>query len=149
LKRHNWVIRTSIALLLVFTSLLAFGCTAKNASSQQTGFIGSSYGIHMDYKFSTFTGTESNSFKAQRGDVVTLTYNITLTKGRITIQLISPTNRIAWKKVITKNEQSMTELTLEETGWYRFVVSGNASGGSFDLSWTVEQRRANAGAGNK
>ncbi|WP_018962794.1 hypothetical protein [Coprothermobacter platensis] len=138
MKRHNGAMRSSIAFLLVFTALLTFGCTTKNSSSQRIGFTGSSYGNHMDYKFTTFTGTESNSFKAQKGDIVTPTYNITLTKGKITIQLISPTGKILWKRDFTKSEQGLIQFTLDETGWYKFLVSGNASGGSFDLSWTVE-----------
>jgi len=39
----------------------------------------------MDYEFSTFTGTESNKFKAQKGDLIKPTYDVTLTKGKITI----------------------------------------------------------------
>lgn len=91
----------------------------------------------MDYEFSTFTGTESNKFKAQKGDLIKPTYDVTLTKGKITIELISPTKELVWKKDIQQNEQGMTEFVLEESGWYTFLVTGKAAGGSFYLSWDV------------
>jgi len=51
-------------------------------------------------------------------------------KGKITIELISPTKELVWKKDIQQNEQGMTEFVLEESGWYTFLVTGKAAGGS-------------------
>ena len=124
-------------LLLGMILLFVFGCKGSDSSSVRIGFVGSNYSNHMDYEFSTFTGTESNKFKAQKGDLIKPTYDITLTKGKITIQLISPTKELVWKKDIQQNEQGMTELVLEESGWYTFLVTGKAAGGSFYLSWDV------------
>jgi len=123
-------------LLLGMILLFVFGCKGSDSSSVRIGFVGSNYSNHMDYEFSTFTGTESNKFKAQKGDLIKPTYDVTLTKGKITIQLISPTKELVWKKDIQQNEQGMTELVLEESGWYTFLVTGKAAGGSFYLSWT-------------
>jgi len=124
-------------LLLGVILLFVFGCKGSDSSSVRIGFVGSNFSNHMDYEFSTFTGTESNKFKAQQGDLIKPTYDVTLTKGKITIELISPTKELVWKKDIQQNEQGMTELVLEESGWYTFLVTGQAAGGSFYLSWDV------------
>ena len=124
-------------LLLGMILLFVFGCKGSDSSSVRIGFVGSNYSNHMDYEFSTFTGTESNKFKAQKGDLIRPTYNVTLTKGKITIELISPTKELVWKKDIQQNEQGMTELVLEESGWYNFLATGKTAGGSFYLSWDV------------
>jgi len=124
-------------LLLGMILLFVFGCKGSDSSSVRIGFVGSNYSNHMDYEFSTFTGTESNKFKAQKGDLIKPTYDVTLTKGKITIELISPTKELVWKKDIQQNEQGMTEFVLEESGWYTFLVTGKAAGGSFYLSWDV------------
>ena len=130
--------RSVFALLLLGMILLfALGCKGSDSSSVRIGFVGSNYSNHMDYKFSTFTGTESNKFKAQKGDLIKPTYDVTLTKGKITIQLVSQTKELVWKKDIQQNEQGMTELVLEESGWYTFLVTGKAAGGSSYLSWDV------------
>ena len=50
---------------------------------------------------------------------------------------ISPTKELVWKKDIQQNEQGMTELVLEESGWYNFLATGKTAGGSFYLSWDV------------
>jgi len=124
-------------LLLGMILLFVFGCKGSDSSSVRIGFVGSNYSNHMDYEFSTFTGTESNKFKAQKGDLIKPTYDVTVTKGKITIELISPTKELVWKKDIQQNEQGMTEFVLEESGWYTFLVTGKAAGGSFYLSWDV------------
>ena len=130
--------RSVFALLLLGMILLfALGCKGSDSSSVRIGFVGSNYSNHMDYKFSTFTGTESNKFKAQKGDLIKPTYDVTLTKGKITIQLVSQTKELVWKKDIQQNEQGMTELVLEESGWYTFLVIGKAAAGSSYLSWDV------------
>jgi len=124
-------------LLLGVILLFVFGCKGSDSSSVRIGFVGSNFSNHMDYEFSTFTGTESNKFKAQKGDLIKPTYDVTLTKGKITIELISPTKELVWKKDIQQNEQGMTEFVLEESGWYTFLVTGKTAGGSFYLSWDV------------
>jgi len=57
-------------LLLGMILLFVFGCKGSDSSSVRIGFVGSNYSNHMDYEFSTFTGTESNKFKAQKGDLI-------------------------------------------------------------------------------
>jgi len=108
-------------LLLGMILLFVFGCKGSDSSSVRIGFVGSNYSNHMDYEFY----------------LIKPTYDVTLTKGKITIQLISPTKELVWKKDIQQNEQGMTELVLEESGWYTFLVTGKAAGGSFYLSWDV------------
>jgi len=103
-------------LLLGVNLLFVFGCKGSVSSSVRIGFVGSNFSNHMDYAFSTFTDTEITQFKAQKGDLIKPAYDVTLTEGKITIQLISPTKEVVWKKDIQQNEQSMTEFVLEESG---------------------------------
>jgi len=79
--------RGIFALLLLGIILLsAFGCKISDSSSVRGGFVGLNYSNHKDYEFPTFAGTESNKFKAQKGDLINPTYNVTLTKGKIAIR---------------------------------------------------------------
>jgi len=107
-------------LLLGMILLFVFGCKGSDSSSVRIGFVGSNYSNHMDYEFSTFTGTESNKFKAQKGDLIKPTYDVTLTRAKLLFSSLARQKSWCGRRNIQQNEQGMTELVLEESGWYTF-----------------------------
>jgi len=120
--------------LLLMTSLLA-GCSG--SSTVKVGWVGSSDSVRMGYRYTTFDGVERKTFRAEAGQTMTFDYDVTVEKGALLLKVVAPDGESLWEETFSKDTTDTVTLTAPQNGLYTIRIEGQATGGSFDLSWSV------------
>jgi len=119
--------------LLLMTSLLA-GC---GSSTVKVGWVGSSGPGHTGYRYTTFDGVERKTFRAEAGQTIGLDYDVTVEKGALVLKVVAPDGESLWEETFREDTADTVTLTASQDGLYTIRVEGQATGGSFDISWSV------------
>ena len=118
--------------LLLMTSLLV-GC---GSSTVKVGWVGSSDSGHIGYHYTTFDGVERKTFRAEAGQTMTFDYDVTVEKGALVLKVGDP-DKVLWEETFREDAADTITLTAPQNGLYTIRIEGQATGGSFDLSWSV------------
>ncbi len=118
--------------LLLMTSLLV-GC---GSSTVKVGWVGSSDSGHIGYRYTTFDGVERKTFRAEAGQTMTFDYDVTVEKGALVLKVGDP-DKVFWEETFREDAADTITLTVPQNGLYTIRIEGQATGGSFDLSWSV------------
>jgi hypothetical protein len=118
--------------LLLMTSLLV-GC---GSSTVKVGWVGSSDPGHIGYRYTTFDGVERKAFRAEAGQTMTFDYDVTVEKGSLVLKVGDP-DKVLWEETFREDAADTITLTAPQNGLYTIRIEGQATGGSFDLSWSV------------
>jgi len=119
--------------LLLMTSLLA-GC---GSSTVKVGWVGSSGPGRMGYRYTTFDGVDRKTFRAEAGQTMTFDYDVTVEKGSLLLKVVAPDGESIWEEAFRKDTTDTVTLTAPQNGLYTIRIEGQATGGSFDLSWSI------------
>ncbi len=119
--------------LLLMTSLLV-GC---GSSTVKVGWVGSSDSGHIGYRYTTFDGVERKTFRAEAGQTMTFEYDVTVEKGVLLLKVVAPDGENLWEETFREDAADTITLTAPQNGLYTIRIEGQATGGSFDLSWSV------------
>jgi len=119
--------------LLLMTSLLA-GC---GSSTVKVGWVGSSGPGRMGYRYTTFDGVERKMFRAEADQAITLNYDVTIKTGSLLLKVVAPDGESIWETTFREDAADTVTLTASQDGLCAIRVEGQATGGSFDLSWSV------------
>jgi hypothetical protein len=127
---------TLSALTPLLISILLIGCGSSNvrlgwSESKLPGCW------HADY--STFEGVERTTFLAQQGQMVNLDYNVVVEKGSLTLKVVGPDGESLWEESFGEAADGAVTLRVSQKERYQVCVVGEDTGGSFDLSWHVEE----------
>jgi len=118
--------------LLLMTSLLV-GC---GSSTVKVGWVGSSGPGHMGYHYTTFDGVERKAFRAEAGQTMTFDYDITIEKGAMVLKVCDP-DTVLWEGTFREDAADTITLTASQNGLHTVRIEGQATSGSFDISWSV------------
>jgi len=118
--------------LLLMTSLLV-GC---GSSTVKVGWVGSSDSGHIGYRYTTFDGVERKTFRAEADQTMTFDYDVTVEKGALLLKVGDP-DKVLWEETFREDAADTITLTAPQNGLYTIRIEGQATGGSFDLSWSV------------
>jgi hypothetical protein len=119
--------------LLLMTSLLA-GC---GSTTVQVGWVGSSVPGHIEYRYTTFDGVERKTFRAEAGQTTTFDCDVTVEKGTLLLQVVAPDGESLWEETFRQDTADTVTLTASQNGFHTVRIEGKATGGSFDISWSV------------
>jgi len=119
--------------LLLMTSLLA-GC---GSSTVKVGWVGSSGPGHTGCCYTTFDGMERKMFRAEADQTITFDYDVTVEKGALLLKVVAPDGESLWEETFREDAADTVTLTAPQDGLYTIRVEGQATGGSFDISWSV------------
>ena len=129
----------AVGALLLMTSLLV-GC---GSSTVKVGWVGSSgpghmgYSYTMGYRYTTFDGVERKTFRPEAGQTITFDYDVTVEKGALLLKVVDPDGESIWEETFRKNTADTVTLTASQNGLHTVCIEGQATGGSFDISWSV------------
>jgi hypothetical protein len=93
---------------------------------------------HMAYSYTTFSGHESAPVELGSGQLLTVDYQVQMTKGNLSIEIQSPQNELLWQKNFESDASDSIELQPQEAGQYFIIISADSAGGSFDISWRTK-----------
>ena len=87
--------------------------------------------------YSLFDGQNGTNVELASGEVLTLEYDIEITKGDLTLQIINPDKVVIWEESFNENAAGNTSITAEIEGVFQLVEIGEMTGGGFDLHWEI------------
>ena len=102
------------------------------------GMFGDHQDSHSYYSYSTFTGVESERLQAEKGQSIAFSYQVSVEKGSLIIELQDPNGEVLWHQVHETHAQDQLEIPVETTGIQTIIIQGKDAGGSFEVSWQVK-----------
>jgi len=128
------------AILLALASLLMASLLAGCVSSTvKVGWVGSSDLGHMGYRYTTFDGVERKMFRAEADQTIALNYHVIIEKGALVLKVVAPDGETLWEETFRKDSADTVTLAAPQNGFHTIRIEGQATGGGFDLSWSVDE----------
>ena len=135
-SRKLLIVGTFMTILLCTLALT--GCSDDSGPSRRAGWVGTSRANQMAYSYTTFTGTEKAKVRVEAGRTIVLAYAARVNKGALTLRVQSPSKTTIWQTELSQDiEEQEVEITPTESGPCNILVTGEETGGSFALSWSV------------
>jgi hypothetical protein len=107
--------------------------------SVRVGYVGSNIGNHSDFSYTTFTGTDVNTFSVNDGETLTLNYDVEMDKGVLTISLLEKqSGNLVWDKSFETSEVDQVSFEDLASGKYQIYFEGQDAGGGYDVEWVIE-----------
>lgn len=113
---------------------LAIGC---GRSSLKVGWRETSGLRHKTARYSSFSGVERASFRAQADETIELDYEVDVEKGTLALSLIDPDGEPLWEETFEDEATDTLRLNAPQSGRYQLRIEGDSTGGGFDVSWRV------------
>jgi len=123
-------------LLNIFLLLMVFTLPA---CTRKVGWIQTNIGNSFTARYRFFDGVQRDIIRLDAEDSVTLTYDIEVIDGSLTLHLMDPNNELVWETIFIENANNTFEFTPEIEGRYRLNVLDEATEGSFDLEWKINK----------
>jgi hypothetical protein len=134
--RQSWIRVALSALTLLLTSISFIGC---GSTTVKLGWSDSTLPGSWRADYATFEGVEQTTFLAQKGQTISLDYDVAVEKGLLTIKVVGPDGESQWEESFGDSAIGAVTLTVSQKGRYQVRVEGKGTGGSFDLSWNIEE----------
>ncbi len=127
-SRTSWRFR-----FVVMVGLLA----ALTACNYRQGWVEVTYSDRMRATYTLFDGKSGTTVDLAAGEMLTLVYDLEITKGSVSLQIADPDRRVVWEDSFNENSTGRTSVTAENEGLYQLVVIGDSTRGGFDLHWEI------------
>ncbi len=126
----------SILLITAILSILLSGCELKFGEVRM--MFGTNEEGHISYTITTFTGIESGSVQAERGQIISFNYQAAISKGSLIIEWQDPAGEVEWRKILVEDDHGKDEFRIESAGKHTILIQGQDMGGKFDVSWQIK-----------
>jgi hypothetical protein len=129
----------NILLITAILSILLSGCELNKVKFGEVRMMfGTNEEGHISYTCTTFTGIESGSVQAERGQIISFNYQATISKGSLIIEWQDPAGGVEWRKILVEDDHGKDELLIESAGKHIILIQGQDVGGKFDVSWQIK-----------
>jgi len=115
---------------LIITTILLTGC-----SKTQIGWASTNVGDTFQASYRRFDGQEIETYQLESGESFTLSYNIEVEEGSLTLEMFDPEDNLVWENTFSEDAQDSFAFTPETDGRYELRVIGDETQGSFELNW--------------
>lgn len=129
-RRALWL---SVALLML--AGLVIGC--EGGRTVKIGFRGSDTRRQKTARYVRFSGVERKSLRLEEGQTVRFEYDVEVDEGTLTLSLIDPDGETAWERTFEEAGADEVEISASQSGRYRLRIRGEATRGSYDVSWRI------------
>lgn len=119
-----------ILFILLSLLIVTIGC------SNKVLYMGSNFGNELKGNYHYFNGTETNTIKLDKGDLLVMNYESTVESGQLVMKLVDPD-----KKEITsflEGHSGTYQYKAEKTGKYELQIIGKKTKGNFAFEWEIE-----------
>ena len=129
----------NILLITAILSILLSGCELNKVKFGEVRMMfGTNEEGHISYTCTTFTGIESGSVQAERGQIISFNYQAAISKGSLIIEWQDPAGGVEWRKILVEDDHGKDELLIESAGKHIILIQGQDVGGKFDVSWKIK-----------
>lgn len=122
----------SLILLILVLSLALTSCTRK------VGWVGINYGGKMKASYSLFDGPQTSTVPLEAGEQVSLSYEVVVDSGSLTLTLSDPDREVIWQEVFESDGSGVFSFGAELDGRYTLTTDGQETEGGFDIIWETE-----------
>lgn len=123
-------------------TLLVFLLSACDTGKLKIGEVRMMYGTNQEglisYGVSAFTGVEKGSLQAERGQIITYDFDVTVSKGSLLIEWQNPDGEVFWSRHLVEGKSGHEDIAVELPGKYTILVQGKGFGGSFEVTWETK-----------
>ena len=119
-----------LTLILLIAMLSLTAC-----SRTQVGWVATNIGDTFEASYQRFDGQEVETYQLESGESFSLSYEIEVNKGSLTLELVDPEDHTVWEESFSEDAEDVFEFTPETSGRYRLLVIGDDTQGSFELNW--------------
>jgi len=121
-------------LTVVILGALLIGCGCGNLRIGWREFSGAG---RERASYASFDGVQTRTFRAEAGTRIELECEITVEEGSLAISLTAPDGEALWEERFEGSRETSVNVTAPADGRYLLRVTGEATGGGFDISWDV------------
>lgn len=125
-----------IRLTVLFLLLGMAACSG--SSSLKVGWVEQSGFSQTTASYTTFSGTERRMLDADAGETISITYDVTVDEGALTLQIVDEEETAVWEQTFANDDAGLVDVPVENDGRYEIAIIGEETGGSFDLNWQVQ-----------
>jgi len=119
--------------LLVVTGLLV-GC---GGTSLRIGWRESDRLNRSTARYVSFSGVERKGFRAEAGEMIEVDYDVEVEEGALTISLLDPQENRVFHRTFRERAADVESMSAPRSGRYKLRIEGEATKGSYDVSWDV------------
>ena len=123
-----------LILLTLLPIILLTSC-----SKTQVGWVGNNYGNTFNASYILFDGQERERIQLDAGDVFTLSYNLSVEDGALSLQITDPDKAVIWEETFLEDDEGDFSFTPQGSGGYILTITGDQAEGGFDLTWDVSE----------
>ena len=123
-----------LILLTLLPIILLTSC-----SKTQVGWVGNNYGNTFNASYILFDGQERERIQLDAGDVFTLSYNLSVEDGALSLQITDPDKAVIWEETFLEDDEGDFSFTPQGSGRYILTITGDQAEGGFDLTWDVSE----------
>ena len=123
-----------LILLTLLPMILLTSC-----SKTQVGWVGNNYGNTFNATYMLFDGQEKERIQVDAGDVFTLSYDLSVEDGALSLQITDPDKTVLWEETFLKDDEGDFSFTSQASGRYILTITGDQAKGGFDLTWDVSE----------
>lgn len=129
--------RKTVLLMAVFTMVTFLSaCMEARPEINLEGFNEPG---HISYSYMRFTGIELAEIEAQEGETIEVDYTAGVIRGRLMMQVMSPSQDLLWEVILDENVDDRVDIPVEESGTQTLIIRGINARGSFDIQWEVAE----------
>ncbi len=121
---------------LVILSLLLV-VLLSSCSKTQVGWVEMNYGNDFQASYQFFDGKETEKIKIDAGDNFSLTYDVDVDDGALTLEFSDPDGNVVWEETFLEDAEDTYDFIPQKSGRFTLTVSGDQTEGGFDLTWDI------------
>ena len=120
---------------VLLAAVLISALFLSSCSRTQVGWVATNLDNTFEASYRRFDGQEVETYQLESGKSFSLSYDIEVNEGSLTLELVNPEDEPVWEESFSENAEDVFEFTPETTGRYRLRVIGDDTRGSFELTW--------------
>ena len=118
-----------LILLILILALATTSCV------RRVGWAGMNYGGQMKASYHLFDGPQTSTVSLDAGEEVSLSYDIVVDSGALTLTLSDPDRQLIWQETFESDGAGVYSFVAEQDGRYALTTTGQETQGSFDILW--------------
>ena len=111
--------------------IVKFGGSSDSYSAVMSISSDSSNRMKMSYKY--FQGTRTREMSLKKGEVLTINYKSSVTKGTLTLKVLDASGNTI--KLLDSNSSGKETITAKEDEKIRIRAFGDKASGSYEINW--------------
>lgn len=122
---------------IIFTIVVLFSLSMLSACNYRRGWVEVMYTDRMRATYDLLDGQHGTTVTLAAEEVMTLEYDLEVTKGSLSLQVVAPDKDMIWEGNFHNSSTGSISVSAPIEGRYRLLIIGDETSGSFDLHWEI------------